>query len=152
MADLTPVDEGLVVAVRRSKTDQDGRGRRVGVPFGEHPETCPVKAVQAWLAAAGLDEGPLYRRVDRHGAVSERRLCCRAVADVVKRSLAAAGHSPLQYSGHSLRAGLITQAAMSGVGERAIQGQSGHRSLPVMRRYIRDGSVFRENAAGKVGL
>ena len=68
-----------------------------------------------------------------------------------KRSLQAAGRSARGYSGHSLRAGLVTQAAMSGVSERAIQDQSGHKSLTVMRLYIRDGSLFRENAAAKVG-
>ena len=90
--------------------------------------------------------------MDRHGFLSDRRLCCRAVAAVVKRSLAAAGRSARLYSGHSLRAGLITQAAMAGVSERAIAEQSGHKSLLVLRRYIRDGSLFRENAAAKVGL
>jgi integrase len=74
------------------------------------------------------------------------------VAEVVKRSLLAAGRSARRYAGHSLRAGLITQAAMAGVSERAIMDQSGHKSLAVMRRYIRDGSLFRENAAAKVGL
>jgi site-specific recombinase XerD len=84
--------------------------------------------------------------------VSDRRLSDQSVAEVVKRSLLAAGRSARKYAGHSLRAGLITQAAMAGVSERAIQDQSGHKSLAVMRRYIRDGSLFRENAAAKVGL
>jgi integrase len=82
----------------------------------------------------------------------ESRLSDRAVAGVVKRSLLAAGKSARRYAGHLLRAGLITQAAMAGVSERAIQDQSGHKSLAVMRRYIRDSSLFRENTAAKVGL
>ncbi len=152
VSDVAVTDEGLVVWIRRSKTDQDGRGRKVGVPYGTHPETCPVRAVQAWLDVSGIDEGPLFRSVNRHGHLSATRLCDRAVAEVVKRSLVAAGRSARRYAGHSLRAGLITQAAMAGVGERAIQDQSGHKSLAVLRRYIRDGSLFRENAAAKVGL
>ena len=82
----------------------------------------------------------------------KNRLSGWAVAEVVKRSLKAAGKSARGYSGHSLRAGLVTQAAIAGASERSIQEQSGHRSLLVLRRYIRDGSLFRENAAGKVGL
>lgn len=152
VSDVALTDDGLVAVIRRSKTDQDGRGRKVGIPFGACPDTCPVRAVQAWLDASGIDEGPIFRSVNKHGQVMEGRLSDRAVAEVVKRSLAAAGKNPSRYAGHSLRAGLITQAAMSGVSERAIQDQSGHRSLLVLRRYIRDGSLFRENAASKVGL
>lgn len=152
VTDLAIAEEGLVVVIRKSKTDQVGVGRKIGIPFGEHPETCPVKAVQAWLDNSGIDEGPLFRSVNKHGYVLETRLSDQVVADVVKRSLLAAGKSARKYAAHSLRAGLITQAAMAGVSERAIQDQSGHKSLAVMRRYIRDGSLFRENAAAKVGL
>jgi integrase len=115
-------------------------------------ETCPVRAVYAWLEASDIEEGPLFRPVKRHGQVLESRLSDRAVAEVVKRSLKAAAKSPRGYSVHSLRAGLVTQAAMSGASERSIQDPSGHTSLTVMRHYIRDGSLFRENAAAKVGL
>lgn len=152
VADLAHTDDGLVVLVRKSKTDPTGVGRKIGIPFGTCPETCPVKAVTAWLDESKIDDGPLFRRVDRYGFVSDTRLCDRTVAEVVKRSLAAAGKSARRFSGHSLRAGLITQAAMNGVSERAIADQSGHKSLLVLRRYIRDGSLFRENAAAKVGL
>jgi site-specific recombinase XerD len=152
VADVAATDEGLVVVVRRGKTDQEGSGRKLGVPPGRNPDTCPVRAVLAWLDRSGVTDGPLFRAVNRHGHVSPRRLSDRAVADVVKRSLLAAGRSARRYAGHSLRAGLITQAAMAGVSERAIMDQSGHKSLAVMRRYIRDGSLFRENAAAKVGL
>ena len=152
VTDIVVADEGLVVVIRKGKTDQEGGGRKLGVPFGRNPDTCPVRAVQAWLDRSGVTEGPLFRAVNRHGHVAATRLSDRAVAEVVKRSLLAAGRSARQYAGHSLRAGLITQAAMAGVSERAIMDQSGHRSLAVMRRYIRDGSLFRENAAAKVGL
>ena len=152
VADIALADEGLVVVVRKTKTDQFGVGRKVGIPFGAHPETCPVKGVQRWLDLSGVDEGPLFRSVSKHGRVSEHRLSDRAVAEVVKRSLVRAGRTARRYAGHSLRAGLSTQAAMAGVSERAIQDQSGHRSLAVLRRYVRDGSLFRENAAAKVGL
>lgn len=152
LADLAMTDEGLVVIIRKSKTDQVQEGRRIGIPFGENPETCPVRAVQTWIEDASIEEGPLFRSVNKHGNPLETRLSDRTVARVVQRSLAAAGKSARGYAAHSLRAGLITQAAMAGVSERAIQDQSGHRSLLVLRRYIRDGSLFRENAAAKVGL
>lgn len=153
--DLTDValgEEGLVVTIRKSKTDQVRVGRKVGIPYGTDPSTCPVRAVLTWIEEAEIEEGPLFRSVNRHGHVQETALSGRAVADIVKRSLVAAGKSARGFAAHSLRAGLITQAAMAGVSERAIQDQSGHKSLIVMRRYIRDGSLFRENAAAKVGL
>lgn len=152
VTDLAFGDDGLIVLVRKSKTDQLGEGRKIGIPFGQHAETCPVRAVQAWLDLAGIGEGPVFRSMNKHGHVLEHRLSGKSVAAVVKRSLVAAGKSARHFAGHSLRAGLITQAAMAGVSERAIQEQSGHKSLAVMRRYIRDGSLFRENASSKVGL
>lgn len=144
--------EGLTVTLRRSKTDQEGQGRQVGIPYGSTPATCPVRAVQGWLAAAGIGEGALFRAVNRHGALGAGRLSARAVALVVKRSAQVAGLDPARYAGHSLRAGLATSAAAAGVPERAIMAQTGHRSLPMLRRYIREGSLFRGNAAAAVGL
>jgi integrase len=152
VCDLAQADEGLVVTIRKSKTDQVRQGRKVGIPFGGSPETCPVRAVRAWLELSGIKEGALFRPVNRHGHVSDKRLSGHAVAEVVKHTLKAAGKSARGYSGHSLRAGLVTQAAIAGASERSIQEQSGHRSLLVLRRYIRDGSLFRENVAAKVGL
>jgi site-specific recombinase XerD len=152
VSDVAVAEEGLVVLIRKSKTDQEQGGRKIGIPFGTNPDTCPVRALTAWLDRSEITEGPLFRSVNRHDQVSRVRLSDRTVAEVVKRSLLAAGKSARRYAGHSLRAGLITQAAIAGVSERAIQDQSGHKSLAVMRRYIRDGSLFRENAAAKVGL
>jgi len=150
--DLAFGREGLVVAVRRSKTDQEGQGRQVGIPFGSTPATCPVRALEAWLAILGSDEGPVFRRINRHGQIAARRLTPQSVALVVKRSAAAAGMDASEVAGHSLRAGLATAAAAAGVPERAIMAQTGHRSVATLRRYIRGGSLFLENAAAKVGL
>lgn len=144
--------DGLVVTIRKSKTDQEGAGRKIGIPYGSHPQTCPVRALQAWLQASGIEEGPLFRSVNRHGKLVEGRLGDRAVALVVKRALEAAGKDGATFAGHSLRAGLATSAAMAGVSERSIQEQTGHKSLIILRRYIREGSLFRENAAAQVGL
>lgn len=150
--DVVETPEGLVVIIRRGKTDQEGAGRKVGPPYGSDPLTCPVRALRQWQEESGIRSGPLFRGVDRHGRLSSERLSDQTVAKVVKRSLTAAGKEASAFAGHSLRAGLATQAAMAGVSERAIQEQTGHKSLPVLRRYIWDGSLFRENAAAKVGL
>jgi len=150
--DLLFSDDGITVTLRRSKTDQEGQGRTIGIPYGSHPLTCPVRALRAWIAGAGLVAGPLFRPLNRHGKVLERRLSDKGVARIVKRAAAAAGYDPDTFSGHSLRAGLATAAAAAGVSERAIMNQTGHRSVTVARRYIREGSLFRENAAASIGL
>jgi site-specific recombinase XerD len=144
--------DGLVVMLRRSKTDQEGAGRKVGIPYGANPETCPVRVVQAWMEQAGVTGGPLFRSVNRHGQLQATRLSDLTVARVVKKLAALAGLDPAKYAGHSLRAGHATAAAMAGASERSIMKQTGHRSVQMVRRYIRDGSMFRENSAGKLGL
>jgi integrase len=140
------------VTLRRSKTDQTGEGRRVGIPYGSNPETCPVRTVQAWLEAAGVSMGPLFRSINRHGQVQAGRLSGIDVARVVKKLADWAGLEASKYAGHSLRAGHATSAAIAGASERSIMRQTGHRSVQMVRRYIRDGSLFRENSAGKLGL
>ena len=156
--DVQAGHDGLTVHIRKSKTDQEGQGRKVGIPYGSHPHTCPVRAMAAWREKSGLTEGSsaaegaLFRAVNRHGKMQPGRLSDRAVALIVKRAAEAAGLDPARYAGHSLRAGLATSAAQAGVSERSIMAQTGHKSVMVARRYIRDGSLFRDNAAAQVGL
>ncbi len=152
VADLRFVPEGLVLTLRRRKTDQEGRGTEIAIPFGQSERTCPVLALRAWLAAAAITSGPVFVSVNRHGGVGAARLSPVDVARAVKAAVGAAGYDPEEYAGHSLRSGFITSAARAGVAERHIQDQSGHRSLPVLRGYIRRGSLFADNAAAKVGL
>jgi len=152
VGDLEFNREGLIVNIRRSKTDQEGEGRRVGIPYGSTPATCPVRAMEAWLAVLGADGGPLFRGINRHGRLAAGRLTAQSVALVVKRLAAQAGMETRNLAGHSLRAGLATAAAAAGVPERSIMAQTGHRSLATLRKYIRQGSLFLENAAAKVGL
>jgi site-specific recombinase XerD len=151
VADVTDTADGLVVTVRRSKTDQEGAGVRVGLPFGGNPATCPVRAVRAWLEAAGITTGALFRAVDRHGHVGER-LAGAEVARIVKRSAARAGLDASRYSGHSLRAGLATTAARAGKGDRAIMAQGRWTSRGMVDRYVREARLFADNAAAGVGL
>ena len=152
VADLQLTGAGLVVTLRRSKTDQAGQGSTKGIPLGSNPATCPVRAVRAWLDTAELVSGPIFRPIDRHGNITPSRLSGHAVARIVKRSAQRAGLEVADFSGHSLRAGLATAAAAAGVSERSIMAQTGHKSERMVRKYIRRGSLFRDNAAGGVGL
>ena len=152
VADLEFNREGLVVTVRRSKMNQEGQGRRVGIPYGSHPETCPVRAMQNWVDVLDVTAGPLFRRIDRHGHIGAARLSDKAVALIVKRCAGAAGLASADLAGHSLRSGLATAAAAAGVSERAIMAQTGHRSVATLRKYTQGGSLFFENVAAKVGL
>ncbi len=151
LTDITESEDGLRVVLRQSKTDQEGEGFIKGIPYGHESKTCPVRAWQAWKAAAGITDGQAFRSVTRHGELGTS-LSDRAVADIIKRWAKAAGLEYNDYSGHSLRAGLATAAAQAGVSERVIAKQTGHKSLPVLRGYIREGSLFTENAAAMVGL
>ncbi len=144
--------DGLTVTLRRSKTDQDGAGRKIGIPYGSNPGTCPVRIIHAWIEQADITSGPLFRSITRHSQVRAARLSGIDVARVVKKLAQRAGLDPTAYAGHSLRAGHATSAAIAGASERSIMNQTGHRSVQMVRRYIRDGSLFRENSAGKLGL
>ncbi|MCC6630175.1 MAG: site-specific integrase [Chloroflexi bacterium] len=150
--DIRVAGEGLVVTLRRSKTDQDGQGRRVALPAGADPATCPVAAYRAWRAAAGLTAGPVFRKLNRNREPLAKALHPEHVARLVKRAAAAVGLDPAAYAGHSLRAGLATAAALAGASDRAIMKQTGHTSREMVDRYIRDGDLFRDNAAARVGL
>ena len=151
VADVAFDPNGLTIRLRRSKTDQEGEGRKVGLPYGSNLATCPVRALQEWLHVAAITNGALFVGINRHGTPQGRLSAC-AVALIVKKVVAAAGLNPDLYAGHSLRAGLATSAAMAGVSERSIMAQTGHKSVMMVRRYIRDGSLFRENAAAGIGL
>jgi integrase len=150
--ELRETKEGLVVRVSRSKTGQEARGREVAIPYGSEPSTCPVRACRAWIEAAGLQGGPLFRRIDRHAHVNARPLHKDSIGQIVKRAALAAGLDPKLYAGHSLRAGFCTQAYMNGAREFDIMRQTGHRSLETLRKYIRGRGLFRDNAATKLGL
>ena len=152
LEDIRFVPQGLVLTLRQSKTDQVGEGLLKGVPLGSSAATCPVRAVQAWLKAAGITEGPLFRPIDRHGNLRPKPLNGSDIAVIIKRSVAAAGFDPDQYSGHSLRAGLATAAAGAGAPSYQIRRQTGHKSDRMLEIYIREGSLFRENVVGLVGL
>jgi site-specific recombinase XerD len=153
VVDIKPADAGTVLTLRRSKTDQEGVGRDVGIPYGSHRETCPVRSLQKWVEMAEIDEGPIFRPINRHGTVGTARLSDRSVALIIQRAAKRAGLDPGRvFAGHSLRAGLATAAAAAGVSEHDIARTTGHRSVAVLRRYVRTATVFERNAASSVGL
>ncbi|WP_131746818.1 tyrosine-type recombinase/integrase [Frankia sp. Cppng1_Ct_nod] len=153
VADISETSDGLVLAIRVSKTDQEWAGALVGLAYGSYRPTCPVRSWIAWREAAGLVDGPAFRAVNRHGAVSSGRLYPGSVARIVQRRVAAAGLSPADFAGHSLRSGFATAAARAGVTDRAIMRQGRWRSSTSLDSYVRAGRLFdRDNPSGKVGL
>ena len=144
--------EGLVLTLPRRKTDQEGVGTEIGVPYGQDARYCPVYAVKAWMERAALDEGPLLRSISRADRPKALRLSDRDVARVIQAAVERAGYGPREFGGHSLRAGFATTAGRAGIPERLIMLQTGHKSLPVLRGYIRRGSLFTENAAAMLGI
>lgn len=145
--DIERVRQGLIVMLRHSKTDQEGVGRKIGIPCGR-ARHCPVQALDQWLAVSRINEGPIFRPVDRQGRVATERLSGEAVSIVIKERVAAAGMDPAGFSGHSLRAGFATSAAQAGVSTLKIRAQTGHSSDAMLSRYIRDGELFVGNAFG----
>jgi integrase len=146
LVDFEQVREGIILTIRRSKIDQDGVGRKIGIPLGRTIH-CPVRALENWLSAARIEDGPLFRSIDRHGRVSGR-LSGEAVSLILRDRMATAGFDPTGYSGHSLRAGFATSATRAGVSTFKIRQQTGHASDAMLSRYVRDGELFLGNAAG----
>ncbi|MCE9508322.1 MAG: site-specific integrase [Alphaproteobacteria bacterium] len=143
--DLAFTSEGLVLTLPRSKTDQTGEGRKIGVPFGRG-KICPVRILQDWLVRSGITSGYIFRGIDK-GIVTEMHLCDRSMANIIKARVGKVGLSPEKFSGHSLRSGLATSAAMAGISSFKIREQTGHKSDAMLARYIRNGSLFHGNAA-----
>lgn len=145
--DIEHVRQGLIMTLRRSKTDQEGAGRKIGIPHGR-TRYCPVAALDAWLTLSEIESGPIFRPVDRHGHIHPERLSGEAVSLVIQERLTAVGLDPTGFSGHSLRAGFATSAAQAGVSTLKIRAQTGHASDAMLSGYIRGGQLFVHNAAG----
>lgn len=146
-------EEGLVVTIPKSKTDPEGAGQTIGLPYGSHPESCPVRALTMWLDQSGITCGYLFPAIGRWGReVTPKPICDHQLAKIIKRLATRADLDPKVFSGHSLRSGLATSAAEGGASERSIMDQTRHRSLKQVRKYIRRGSLFQDNAAARSGL
>jgi integrase len=144
--------DGVVLTLPRRKTDQEGEGTEIGIPFGKDGQYCPVKTLQAWLDHAGITDGAVFPSIGKGGRILPSRLGDKDVARAIKNAVAVAGYDADQFGGHSLRSGFATTAGRVGVPERIIMLTTGHKSLPVLRGYIRRGALFAENAAAMIGL
>ena len=151
VADLDFRDQGVVVTLKRSKTNQEGRAETKDIGYGSHALTCPVRALKKWILEGGIAEGPVFRPVTRLEG-GQNRLGDRAIARIVKGAAQRIGLAPELFSGHSLRAGFVTQGYREGVPESDIMQQTGHRSREVLAKYRREGERFRTNLSAKVGL
>jgi site-specific recombinase XerD len=144
--DLDFTAQGIILTLPRSKTDQTGQGRKIGIPKGRG-RICPVLSVHEWIVQSGADAGALFRPITKGGEIGADPLSDRAVADIIKYYAQKAGLNPEKYSGHSLRSGLATSAAQHGISSWKIRQQTGHKSDTMLARYIRDGDLFSDNAA-----
>lgn len=143
VADLAFEPDGVRVLIRRSKADQDGRGQEIAIPRGT--KLRPVAALQAWLAAASITAGPVFRSVSRHGTVGDA-LTPQVVALVVKRHADAAGLDPAAFAGHSLRSGFLTSAADAGADVLRMMEVSRHQRVETVQGYVRRASLFKGHA------
>ena len=142
-------DEGMLVRLRRSKTDQAGQGRVIAIPR-VRGRCCPTQMLQDWLRASAISDGAIFRQINRYGQVLPKRLSASSVALIIKQRAQAAGLDPTRLSGHSLRAGFATNAAKQGASLSSIREQTGHKSDAMLQRYIRDSRLFAENPNLKI--
>ena len=150
--DLDFVEEGLKIQIRRSKTDQFGEGSVKALPYFDSSKYCPVISLKNWIEISKIESGPLFRRFVKGSKLSENRLTDQTVALLIKEYLNLAGIDSKNYSGHSLRSGFATSAAESGVEERSIMTMTGHKSTEMVRRYIKEANLFKNNALNKIKI
>ena len=148
--DLDFVPEGLKINIKRSKTDQFGEGFTKALPYFDSSQYCPVISLKNWLNISKITSGPVFRRFLKGSKLSENRLTDQTVAILIKEYLNLAGINAKNYSGHSLRSGFATSAAESGVEERNIMAMTGHKSTEMVRRYIKEANLFKNNALNKI--
>jgi len=150
--DLDFVEEGLKISLKRSKTDQFGEGSVKGLPYFDNSEYCPVISIRKWIEVSKINSGPLFRRFIKGSKLSDNRLSDQTVALLIKNYLKIAGIESRDYSGHSLRSGFATSAAQSGAEERNIMAMTGHKSTEMVRRYIKEANLFKNNALNKIKI
>ena len=148
--DLDFVTEGLKINLRRSKTDQFGEGFKKALPYFDNPQYCPVVSLRKWLEVSKIVSGPIFRRFTKGLKLSNNRLTDQTVALLIKEYLKLTGIDSRNYSGHSLRSGFATSAAESGAEERNIMAMTGHKSTEMVRRYIKEANLFKNNALSKI--
>lgn len=144
--------KGVNVFILKSKSDQEGEGLLKGIPYGAHPDTCPVTALRTWLQAAEIGSGPVFRRFYRGGSVGKTALTAQYVSIILKEHAERVGLSSEDLSAHSLRSGFITQAIRAGKPERRVREHSGHKSWDTFNGYVKQAATFKGNPAEGIGL
>ena len=150
--DLDFVTEGLKINLKRSKTDQFGEGLVKGLPYFDNLQYCPVMSLKKWIEVSNINSGPLFRRFSKGSKLTGNRLTDQSVALLIKKYLKLVGIESKNYSGHSLRSGFATSAAESGAEERSIMAMTGHKSTEMVRRYIKEANLFKNNALNKIKI
>jgi len=150
--DLEFVPQGLKITIRRSKTDQFGEGMIKGLPYFTNKNYCPVSCMKEWLQLSKIKKGPIFRKFVKGGNLTSHRLTDQSVVLIIKKYLSIAGIDNKNYSGHSLRSGFATVSAESGADERSIMAMTGHKTTQMVRRYIKEANLFKNNALNKVKL
>ena len=150
--DLEFVSEGVKITIKRSKTDQFGEGMLKGLPYFSNELYCPVINLKKWLELSNIKSGPVFRRFAKGSVLTNNRLTDQSVVLLIKNYLNLAGIENSNYSGHSLRSGFATVAAESGADERSIMAMTGHKTTQMVRRYIREANIFKNNALNKIKL
>jgi len=150
--DIEFTKEGLRIVLRKSKMDQEGEGQVKGIGYGANAVTCPVRALQAWIEAADITTGPLFRPINRHGQMSPVRLSDKGISLIIKRIASKIGIDPEDVGGHSLRAGFVTDQYAKGTPEAAIMRQTGHKSRAILGIYHREAGTFAFNYTAAAGL
>ena len=150
--DLDFVHEGLKITIRKSKTDQFGEGLIKGLPYFNNEKYCPVTSLKNWINLSKIKTGPVFRRFAKGSILTEHRLTDQSVVLIIKEYLKLAGIENKNFSGHSLRSGFATVAAESGADERSIMAMTGHKTTQMVRRYIREANIFKNNALDKIKI
>jgi site-specific recombinase XerD len=150
--DLDFVSEGLKITLRRSKTDQFGEGMIKGLPYFSNENYCPVINLKKWLELSNINSGPIFRRFFKGSSLTSHRLTDQTVVLLIKNYLNLAGIENSNYSGHSLRSGFATVAASFGADERSIMEMTGHKTTQMVRRYIKEANIFKNNALNNIKI
>ena len=140
--DVELVDEGVKILIKKSKTDQSGEGSVKAIPYFQNQEFCPVIALKKYMS------------LKKFNSNSEKifKLSDKSVALIIKKYAQIAGLDPTKYAGHSLRSGFATTAAEFGAEERNIMTMTGHKTTQMVRRYIQEANLFKNNALNKIKL
>ena len=152
LQDIEFVNEGIKIEIKKSKTDQYGQGFIKAIPYFTNNNYCPVLAIKKWIEISLIDKNSIFRKISKSGNIINKRLTDQSVALILKQHMLNANLNPQNYSGHSLRSGFATSTAYSGANERSIMLMTGHKSINMVRRYIKEANLFKNNALNKLEI